>query len=589
MATQVALHTHDILHAIFEYFSVDRWQYRFSIYRRDNPGEDARRQALARSARVCKAFRDAALPILWGRLHNLVPFFRLLSTCIVIKESPMGPKDRKKCIYSLAAGPVRPGELQRLRAYGALIHTVGGSTQASFTTKGFFDIVDGSSLAILSALVGDTPEAILPNLRSLSWPFSSTSDPMALRVLLSPSIKSLHFETGSERVKWQPLLEQVLHASLRATPHLDHLTINCAAHFCDLRLSSSTTLLISELRSLRSLVLLFPTYEDWNAISSDVMLDALSLLAPLTTLERLEFRPGYVIETSKAPSWSSTRRSLFPNLQELKLHRVNCRQSLHHLFEMLQTETLRSFEATFDYANDTACHKTFESLARCFPGLRSLRCIMKYMYEERNQSSSSAPSLRELISPLLTVHCMEAVILPGEIRPRCTVGDTDLDAMSAAWPRLRILDLGEYPFTPSPRGLKGIGINTLALFATRCPNLERLSLSSFDMQSLDALVEPHDELPCTKHGLRHISFRALHGTEDGCIRCAHILDRLFPHLSVVDTLVGLIRPGRTSTMDLYAQPRWKGNPDHILKYSLFLSILTYQDTRWHDPWVDYGL
>ncbi|KAI0330846.1 hypothetical protein GY45DRAFT_692621 [Cubamyces sp. BRFM 1775] len=96
MATQVALHTDDILHAIFEYFSIDRWQYRFSIYRRDNPGEDARRQALARSARVCRAFRDAALPILWGRLHNLVPFFRLLSTCTIIKETPMGPKDCKK-------------------------------------------------------------------------------------------------------------------------------------------------------------------------------------------------------------------------------------------------------------------------------------------------------------------------------------------------------------------------------------------------------------------------------------------------------------------------------------------------------------
>lgn len=438
-------------------------------------------------------------------------------------------------------------------------------------------------------MVGDASEAILPNLRSLSWLFSSSSNPTTLRVLLSPSVQSLHLESGSEKGEWQPLLERVLHASLQVTPHLDHLTVNCSAHFSDLRLSTSTTIAISELRSLRSLVLLFPTYEEWNAIGSDVMLDALSLLAPLTTLERLEFRPGYIVESPRVSSWSSRHWSLFPILQDLKLHRVNCRQSLHHLFKMLQTETLHSFEATFDYPNDTACKRTFESLARCFPCLRKLRCIMKYMYEEQNQTSSTAPSLCELVSPLLTVPSMETVILPGEIRPRCYVGDAELNAMSAAWPHLRILDLGEYPFTPSAGGWKGISLNTLALFATRCPNLERLSLSSFDMQSLDTIIELHNELPCTNHGLRHISFRALHGTEDDCIRCARILDRLFPHLNVVDTLVGLIRPGSTSTMDLYAQPRWKGNRVHILKYSMFLSILTYQDAREHDPWDEYGL
>ncbi|KAI0330847.1 hypothetical protein GY45DRAFT_692788 [Cubamyces sp. BRFM 1775] len=379
-------------------------------------------------------------------------------------------------------------------------------------------------------------------------------------------MKSLHIDTGSEKGDWQLLLEQALLASLRVTPCLNHLTVNCSAHYSNLRLCPSFTLPISELRSLRSLVLLFPTYEDWNAINSDVMLDALSLLAPLTTLERLEFRPGYIVESSQAPSWSSEHPPLFPNLQELKLHRVNCRQSLHHLFEMLRTDTLRSFEATFDYPNNATCKRTFGTLACCFPRLRSLRCIMKHMYEEHTQSSGSTPSLCELISPLLAVHSMEVVILP-------------------AWPQLRHLDLGEYPFTPSPQGWKGIGINSLALFATRCPKLERLSLSSFDMQTLDLTHGLHERIPRTNHPLRYISFRALYGTEDDCIPSARVLDRLFPNLNVADTLVALIRPGSTSTMDFYAQPRWKGNRAHILKYSIFLSVLTYQDAREHDPEV----
>ena len=207
---------------------------------------------------------------------------------------------------------------------------------------------------------------------------------------------------------------------------------------------------------------------------------------------------------------------------------------------------------------------------------------MKHMYEEHTQSSGSTPSLCELISPLLAVHSMEVVILPGEIRPRCTVGDTDLDVMSAAWPQLRHLDLGEYPFTPSPQGWKGIGINSLALFATRCPKLERLSLSRFDMQTLDLTHSLHERIPRTNHPLRCISFRALYGTEDDCITSARVLDRLFPNLNVADTLVALVRPGSTSTMDFYAQPRWKGNRAHILKYSMFLSVLTYQDAREHD-------
>ncbi|KAH9890368.1 hypothetical protein C8Q73DRAFT_122973 [Cubamyces lactineus] len=574
MATHQALKNGDILHCMFSKFNTHQFDYRRNDLQHS---ERARREALARSARVCKAFRDAALPILWARLHNLTPFFRLLSTCIVVQETYLGPRVSKKCVYALGEDSVRREEIERLRHYGALIRAVEWNNYATSDTPGHHDYIEGSSLKQLRLLVGDVPsDPLLPNLDTLSWKLTLIKDPASLSILMSPALKTLQIDSVYDKGEWQPLIEQLLPASLPISPNLEHLRLNCTAYYSELRLSPEATRPISELRSLRSLTLLFPTHETWNEIRLDAVLDALQLLAPLTRLERLEFRPGHIVAGSTAPALSSRGDPLFPNLQQLKFHQISCGPSSHALIEALRTPSLRRLEASSEYRNNAALKDMFAAVARCFPNLQSIYSMISQDDEaDRSEYDRQSP-LEEIISPLLSVRSMEMLAILGEIRPRHTVGDADLEAISAAWPRLQVLDLAGFPPPSTPDGQRlYIGMSPLASLATRCPGLQRLVLASLDMMSLSTSRALEDEYPRTDNQLRSLTFREVHGTEADCVRCGRALDRLFPHLNVVKELVDGTLPGGLNTTQAYAQV----HSPHSLRYKLFSTIKAYQDAR----------
>ena len=231
-----------------------------------------------------------------------------------------------------------------------------------------------TSLTQLRLLIGDAPpEHLLPNLDNLSWKLTSTQDPASLSILMSPKLKTLRIDSVYDSGEWQPFLEQLLTATLPSAPDLEHLSINCTAYYSELRLSPEITRPISKLVLLRSLALLFPTHETWNEIRSDTMLNALQLLAPLKRLERLEFRPGYIVEGSATPTWALGHEPLFPNLRELKLHPIECAPPARLLIEALRTPSLRRLEVLFDFGDNDALKETFDTVARCFPNLHSRR------------------------------------------------------------------------------------------------------------------------------------------------------------------------------------------------------------------------
>ncbi|KAI0652999.1 hypothetical protein C8Q70DRAFT_937988 [Cubamyces menziesii] len=553
-------------------------------YRRDDPhhSERARRGALARGARVCKAFRDIALPVLWAHLHNLVPFFRLLPTCVIVQETYLGSlMVSKKCIYALSNGSVPQEKIARLRYYGALIRAVAWNNRAAFDTPGYHDYIQDPSLTQLRLLIGDVPSnPILPNLDTLSWKLTSTQEPSSLSILMSPKLKTLRIDSVYDMGEWQTFLEQLLVVSLPIAPGLEHLSINCTAYYSELRLSPEITCPISKLVLLRSLTLSFPTHETWNEIRSDIMLNTLQMLAPLQRLERLQFRPGHIVSGSMVAASSSPGDPLFPNLQQLQLHQIRCGPPTRALFEALRTPSLRRLEASFEYRNSAELKEAFATMACCFPNLQSLSSI--FSYDDEGGLSDIEDDLRsplaEDISPLLAVRSMERIIL-SEIRPHHTVGDADLNAISAAWPHLRILDLAGFPSPPSLYGGGGIGMASSAAFAIRCRDLQRLSLSSLNMKSLNtsrALTD--DEYPRTDNPLRSFKIRELYGTEGDCVRCGRALDRLFPHLNVVENVTSFTPSGSVDTTTAYAQRR----SFHALRYKLFSTILAYQNARNED-------
>ncbi|KAI0655553.1 hypothetical protein C8Q70DRAFT_420516 [Cubamyces menziesii] len=440
MATHHALNNGDILYCILSVFNSDRFDYRSDEPRHS---ERARREALAHCALVCKTFRDIALPVLWARLHNLAPFFRLLSTCTIVGETSLGSRMSAEHIYALGSSSVSQEEIERLRYYGALIRIVAWNHKAAPDTPGYYDYIDGSSLKQLRLVVGDAQGPLLPNLDTLSWArLTLTMDPASLSVLMSPDLKTLRMNSVFDKGEWQPLIERLLLASLPTAPNLEHLHLDYGAYYSELRLSSEITYPISKLRSLRSLTLLFPTHQTWNEIRSNTVLDALQQLAPLRNLERLEFRPGHIVGGSTASTSSSHHDVLFPNLHRLKLHVVSCGSSSRILFEALRTPSLRSLEATLEYHTNTAAEEAFTTMARCFPNLQSLGTSMSH--DDDTWDDWPSP-LTEVISPLFTVRSIERLVILAGLRPQFTVGDADLDAIYAAWPHLRVLDLATFP------------------------------------------------------------------------------------------------------------------------------------------------
>ncbi|KAH9924900.1 uncharacterized protein B0H18DRAFT_1119687 [Fomitopsis serialis] len=77
MSVATALQTTDILCAISEQLSVERYNRRF---------RGKRRADLARLARVCTAFVDPALRVLWRMLPGAGPLLRLLSCVDVVRH-----------------------------------------------------------------------------------------------------------------------------------------------------------------------------------------------------------------------------------------------------------------------------------------------------------------------------------------------------------------------------------------------------------------------------------------------------------------------------------------------------------------------
>ena len=116
---------------------------------------------------------------------------------------------------------------------------------------------------------------------------------------------------------------------------------------------------------------------------------------------------------------------------------------------------------------------------------------------------------------------------------------------------------------------------SLASFATRCHDLQRLSLSSLNMKSLNTSRALDDEYPRTDNQLRSFKIRELYGTEGDCVRCGRALDRLFPHLNVVENVTSFTPSGSVDTTTAYAQRR----SFLALRYKLFSTILAYQNAR----------
>lgn len=131
---------------------------------------------------------------------------------------------------------------------------------------------------------------------------------------------------------------------------------------------------------------------------------------------------------------------------------------------------------------------------------------------------AGALRLSRVLRPLLELSQLEFVALAWHIeRTRLDMRDEDVFVLTAAWPRLRSLELRFENAWQLP-------VETLVHWARLCPFLTHLVLPSL----MDREHSTVESFPRTDHRLRYIHFGRSLRPE----RRARILDRLFPYLDM---------------------------------------------------------
>ncbi|OSC97988.1 hypothetical protein PYCCODRAFT_1439649 [Trametes coccinea BRFM310] len=531
-----ALSVPDIINDVFRYFDLDHWKHA-AFVRDPSATENTRLRSLAASARVCTVFRDAALPVLWGSLGNAVPLVRLLSACIKepLKNAANGKEYPGIYVFRIEAARVPSQEMERLKYYGSLVRKLDLNAMASrYCERGpnvYSYTVDPSSWAYLQALFdGDGPGLLLPNLRYCALDFGHLSELSLLRLGASPSLSTINLHYPSVRrvspelrEEWQSTIEQLLSDVLPLATQLESFKLTCRG----LQLSPRMAASIARAPSLRSLELLFFFSSD-VPVGINTLWTALPIISPLEQLQRLVLFHDLSTESPGTPSVTSSTGSILPQLQELEVFGAQNALHLRPLLQLVQSTTLQRFNLKgLQYRDVSTLREICDTIAKCFPSLPSFSCHISGPSETGTDLTMIAP-LRKAIAPLLASIPLTSLKIVTSRVPYLTLTDDDLAAISASWPRLRILALTGFDPKFTSKGPARITVASLVKLATGCPELQRLELPSLDVRA--SHLAPVESYPLLDHRLEFLS--AWEYVRDERETAAPIINRLFPHLKV---------------------------------------------------------
>ncbi|KAJ2976500.1 hypothetical protein NUW54_g11554 [Trametes sanguinea] len=168
------------------------------VCRHDSPHE--RRQDLARLARVCQAFHEPAVRVLWRELDTIYHLFLVLPSFVLRRRnaepSPQSTHERPYDEYHLPAN-IPSFEWERLRRYAAYVRTVTFYNRTYHGSQwvarrwGRMELSrDGWSC--IKCYFADRP--VFPNLRNLRWQLVEADFEIGSVVhFLSPSLRTLEF------------------------------------------------------------------------------------------------------------------------------------------------------------------------------------------------------------------------------------------------------------------------------------------------------------------------------------------------------------------------------------------------------------
>jgi len=440
------------------------------------------KKALARFARVCRAFSDPALSILWRDLDDVDVLLSIFTGYKKVEEGSVGSENNYISNDAYSEGWVR------FQKYARLVRALqlrGGKV---------------SHPSLFTHLVRrNNWMPLLPHLERLDYHMDSPFETL-LYAFVSESLRHLEIRLATNMDPECPSAISLLIHNI--TPQIKNLEDIC---FRSIERRHHSLLFVRACPKLRSVQIL-----DWRHIMYPRLLQSLSCLSDLVDLH---IAAGEGEEAFPPIGGFPRLRKLHVGGQPLRIAAVLSATSL---------PVLRDLTLVFEGSKEP-----LEEYATCILVVpkfaKSLRIV--YVVFERHLTPSIAQqdiSLMKLVEPLLDVRDLEVVEFEHLGDPELPLSANDMHRIADAWPNLRVFrTLALYP-------VSGISPQALLYIAQKCPHLQTLDISYIET---GIIQPPLDTWPVLSHSLRYLHLAHLEDESDLLV-LAQLVDRLFPELDI---------------------------------------------------------
>ncbi|CAA7263388.1 unnamed protein product [Cyclocybe aegerita] len=480
----------DLLTIVFNHMPVDRSAS-------DQDVLQARKDLLA-AVLVCQTFTEPALDALWRVLPSLTPLLKLLPS--------FGQQDGTYVIED-----IREDDWSRYNVHARRVRVLDLRPSQIPISRFAYPII-----------VQERQGPLLPCLRELRIPDNASIDLTLAMILSTPELRvvELHNSAIRDTQFFYPFLASIgrKHTNLRSLILEGDRIVNL-----------KPVLTLAHLRKLElrlANVHLSPTFME--ELGSMTALRDLAIHAGVavpnvvpqpirrechTRVEDLDIDPAY---------------SKFRQLE--RLHVLGSLPCITHIVKYMRLASLKSFVLT--EIQDSSGVSSQQFWIKCFRHLtRFSSLITTIKINCAAQQRRDESRAHTVLEPLLELKMLTSLDVNGLLFNVMT--ELDISNIACAFPHLKnlVLPSGSYRSAPP--------LQSLCYFALECPRLEEVSLfPSYDQdidkmlegmaKEADRLTRDHD------HPLRKLfigSSAPLSNTQS--VKFAHILDRLFPNLEVL--------------------------------------------------------
>ncbi|TFK87401.1 hypothetical protein K466DRAFT_113048 [Polyporus arcularius HHB13444] len=492
-ATLKALTCREILEAIFEVFSPGRvQQHDFALHSEAGVQRRLAQRTLARAARVCRAFEDPALNVLWRVVDDIVDLLRILPA---LGGYP----------YTFTR-EITEEEWTRFQEYLVRVRVLDAND---------FNTVEAFTWTVLRRWCPDEP--LLPLLHRLSG-FAFDDIGLSHTMLLTPMICDIAMVLNDHPS--QATVKTVLAEMMPALSQIRSLSLSGDPNRIDL----IPVWTFVQLRSLSITYPVTPTVASLNALLTFPYLSYLRLnLAKMADLAGNSLSPG------------------FEALRYLALSAAGL-SDVATFLEITKPAHLHSFHLDcYKFLADTTIETAIAQMDFIYSALPS--CLLHFSAEFRvarddrhiATAGPGGPTAAQLLEPLRSRNDMHTISFRFE---DMYVGFTedDLNGVQTLWPSLRTFQFkyGDtliynliFNFThasPFP------SLASVASFVSAHPQLEALAIPSMSLPPLPDL----DSLPSPPNPrLRRLRVPFfLPGPS--LVKLGLLVDRLYPNLDLTD-------------------------------------------------------